>query len=198
MVYGQAAMTQSLPPLAVSPLQTIVLVGLMGVGKTSVGRRLATTLNLPFHDADQEIEAAAGRTISEIFALRGEAEFRAGERRVIARLLEGPPHVLATGGGAFLLEETRRLINAKATSIWLKADLSVLARRVARKGNRPLLVGRDPMEVLTAQMHERYSSYAQAHLTVQAGDTPHWATVEAVLTALGRLPVVPIDGSQTS
>jgi shikimate kinase len=158
----------------------------MGVGKTSIGRRLAAALDLPFRDADQEIEAAAGRTVAEIFASRGEAEFREGERRVIARLLEGPAHVLATGGGAFAQEPTRRLINARATSIWLKADLPVLARRVSRKGNRPLLAGRDPLEVLTAQMTERYPAYAEAHLVVETGDFSPIGALEAILAAIRR------------
>src|SRR3954471_17720261 len=128
--------------------RTLVLVGLMGVGKSSVGRRLATVLDLPFRDADNEVEAAAGRSISEIFADLGEPAFRDGERRVIARLLDEPPHVLATGGGAFVNDETRALILRKGVSVWLKADLEVLARRVARKNNRPLLAGKDAAQVL--------------------------------------------------
>ena len=121
--------------------RTIALVGLMGVGKSSVGRRLASALNLPFRDADSEVEAAAGRSIADIFIDLGEDAFREGERRVIARLLDQPPHVLATGGGAFMNEQTRALIKSKAVSVWLKADLEVLARRVARKDTRPLLSG---------------------------------------------------------
>jgi shikimate kinase len=164
--------------------RTVVLVGLMGVGKSSIGKRLAQALNLPFSDADAEIEAAAGRSIADIFAERGEAEFRDGERRVIARLLEEPPHVLATGGGAFSQSDTRALVLAKATTVWLKADLEVLARRVGRKTTRPLLIGRDPIEVLTAQAEARYPHFAQAHLTVDTGDAPHGATVDAILKAL--------------
>ena len=166
------------------PTRTIALVGLMGVGKTSVGRRLATVLGLAFRDADHEIEQAAGRSVSDIFAERGEAEFRAGERRVIARLLDEPAHVLATGGGAFIQADTRALIQARAISVWLKADLEALARRVARKNNRPLLIGRDPLEVLTAQARERYPWYGEAHLTIETGDGSHGATVDAVLAAL--------------
>jgi shikimate kinase len=164
--------------------RTIVLVGLMGVGKSSIGKRLAAALNLPFRDADTEIEAAAGRSISDIFAERGEAEFREGERRVISRLLEDPPHVLATGGGAFTTAETRALILERATAIWLKAKLDVLARRVGRKTTRPLLIGRDPMEVLKAQAEARYPHYAEAHLSVDTGDAPHAATVDAILKVL--------------
>ena len=166
------------------PARTIALVGLMGVGKTSVGKRLASVLGLPFRDADHEIEEAAGCTIADIFAERGEAEFRAGERRVIARLLEDPPHVLATGGGAFVQDETRTLLNARAISVWLKTDIEVLARRVARKGNRPLLTGRDPLEVLRDHVRDRYPFYEQAHLTIETGDGSHAATVDAVLAAL--------------
>ncbi|PXA83476.1 shikimate kinase [Caulobacter sp. D4A] len=168
--------------------QTIVLVGLMGVGKSSVGRRLAQTLDLPFRDADNEVERAAGRGIPEIFAEMGEAAFRDGERRVIARLLEDPPHVLATGGGAFVNAETRALIKDKAIAVWLKADLELLARRVGRKDGRPLLKNRDPMDVLREQATTRYPAYAEAHLTVETGDTPHMVAVEAVIAALqGRL-----------
>lgn len=171
-------------PLPALPRKTIALVGLMGVGKSSVGRRLGAALGLPFVDADTEVEAAAGRTIPEIFAAYGEPAFRDGERRVIARLLEGEPHVLATGGGAFVNDETRALIKEKAISIWLKADLEVLARRVGRKDNRPLVKGRDPMEVLREQAEVRYPCYAQADITVQTGDTPHQEAVAAILEAL--------------
>ncbi len=166
------------------PKKTIALVGLMGVGKSSIGRRLGVALGLPFVDADTEVEAAAGRTIPEIFAAYGEPAFRDGERRVIARLLEGEPHVLATGGGAFVNAETRALIKAKAISIWLKADLEVLARRVGRKDNRPLVQDRDPMAVLQEQAEVRYPFYAEADLTVQTSDTPHQEAVTAILEAL--------------
>jgi shikimate kinase len=164
--------------------RTIALVGLMGVGKSSVGRRLASTLDLPFRDADSEVEAAAGRSISDIFADLGEPAFREGERRVISRLLDEPPHVLATGGGAFMHPETRRMIKNKAVSIWLKTDLDVLARRVARKDNRPLLVGADPLEVLRAQAQARYPSYAEADIVVETTDAAHHVSVEQVLDAL--------------
>jgi shikimate kinase len=164
--------------------RTIALVGLMGVGKSSLGRRLAQALDLPFRDADEEIEKAAGRTIPEIFAERGEAEFRAGERRVIARLLDEPPHVLATGGGAFVQEKTRAILKAKALTVWLKADIDTLARRVGRKEGRPLLVGKDPKTVLTAMAEARYPAYAEAELHVETGETAHTQAVQAVLDAL--------------
>src|SRR5258705_4983885 len=131
--------------------RTIALVGLMGVGKSSVGRRLAHALELPFRDADSEVEAAAGRSIPDIFADLGEPAFREGERRVIARLLDEPAHVLATGGGAFMNPETRALIKSKAISVWLRADLEVLARRVGRKDSRPLLKGKDALTTLQEQ-----------------------------------------------
>jgi shikimate kinase len=152
--------------------RTIVLVGLMGVGKSSVGRRLAAALGVPFRDADTEVEAAAGRTIPEIFAELGEPAFRDGERRVIARLLDAPPHVLATGGGAFMSPETRALIKEKAVSVWLKTDLEVLARRVGRKDNRPLLAGKEPMAVLRAQAEARYPAYAEADVMVETATPP--------------------------
>jgi shikimate kinase len=164
--------------------RTVVLVGLMGAGKSSVGRRLAVALNMPFFDADDEVERAAGRSVQEIFADLGEKAFRDGERRVIARLLEGPPHILATGGGAFMNAETRALIADKATSVWLRADIDILARRVGRKGGRPLLKGRDARAVLHALAEERHPVYAQADLTIDSIEGPHTATVKAVVDAL--------------
>ena len=164
--------------------RTITLVGLMGVGKSSVGRRLANALELPFKDADVEIEAAAGRSIPEIFASLGEPAFREGERRVITRLLEDPPHVLATGGGAFITPETRALIKERSISVWLKADLEVLVRRVGRKDNRPLITGKDPLEVLTDLAAVRYPIYAEADVVVETGDTAHHVTVDQVIQAL--------------
>lgn len=164
--------------------RTLVLVGMMGAGKSSVGKRLAQALDLPFKDADEEIERAAGHTISEIFALRGEAEFREGERRVIARLLDDPPHVLSTGGGAFVHPDTRALVRRKAISIWLRAEPEVLARRVGRKDTRPLLQGKDPREVLAELLRAREPSYSQADLIVESSDGPHLATVEVIIAAL--------------
>jgi shikimate kinase len=173
--------------------RTIVLVGLMGVGKTTIGRGVAQVLRLPFRDADEEIERAAGCTVSEIFAERGEAAFRDGERRVIARLLtQEPPHVLAFGGGAFMHPETRRLVEARAVSVWIKADLEVLARRVARRNTRPLLIGKDPLEVLRAQAENRYPAYAQATVTVETGEIATSAAVAAVLAALAD-HLVPLE-----
>lgn len=164
--------------------RTVALVGLMGVGKTSVGRRLAQALHMPFRDADEEIEAAAGRSVSEIFSEFGEEEFRAGERRVIARLLREEPHVLATGGGAFINPETRRLLKSSAIVIWLKADLDVLVRRTSRRDTRPLLRTGDPRQVLSRLMEERNAYYAEAHISVDTGDSPHQAAVDAVLQAI--------------
>lgn len=164
--------------------RTIVLVGMMGVGKSSIGKRLAQALDLPFRDADDEIERAAGRTVPEIFAEHGEDEFRAGERRVIARLLQEPPHVLATGGGAFMNEETRRLIKEKAVSVWLRADVDVLARRVGRRDNRPLLSGKNPRQVLRDLMAVRDPFYAEADIAVETDDGPHQAAVTAIIDAL--------------
>jgi shikimate kinase len=164
--------------------RTIALVGLMGVGKSSVGRRLANALELPFRDADTEIEAAAGRSIPDNFAHLGEPAFREGERRVIARLLEQPAHVLATGGGAFMSPETRALIKARAISVWLKTDLEILARRVGRKDSRPLLKGKDPLTVLQDQAQARYPAYGEADVVVETGDAAHHVTVDQVIRAL--------------
>ena len=169
-----------------APRRTIALVGLMGVGKSSVGRRLANRLKLPFADADVEIETAAGMTISEIFASMGEAEFRAGEARVIRRLLEGPPIVLATGGGAMMNPDTRALLKQHADTGWLRAELSVIAERVARRDTRPLLRDRDPMEVLTTLAEARYPIYAEADLTVDVGAGSHGQAVDAIHRELRR------------
>ena len=154
------------------PERTIVLVGLMGVGKSAVGRRLAKRFDLPFIDADAEIEAAAGSTIEEFFEQHGEAAFRAGERRVIARLLEGGPHILATGGGAFMDPETRSLVKARGISIWLNADLDTLVERVSRRNNRPLLKNGDMKQILSDLMAERNPVYAEADITVASVDQP--------------------------
>ncbi|MGV8998036.1 MAG: shikimate kinase [Parvibaculaceae bacterium] len=167
-----------------STQRSIVLVGLMGAGKTTVGRRLAQKLNLNFVDADAEIERAAGETIPEIFERHGEAAFREGERRVIARLLEGSPQVLATGGGAFMDETTRQNIKARGTSIWLKADLDVLMRRVSRRGNRPLLKQGDPRATMERLITTRYPVYADADLTIESVEGPHEVVVDDVIASL--------------
>jgi shikimate kinase len=164
--------------------RSIVLIGLMGAGKTAVGRRLANRLELPFIDADTEIEVAAGQSIPEIFAEHGEAYFRQGERKVIARLLEGGPQVLATGGGAYMSGDTRANIKAHGISIWLKAELRVLLKRVGRRDNRPLLSGCEPETVMKTLMAERYPIYAEADLTVESRDVPHEVIVTAVIDAL--------------
>ena len=173
--------------------RTVALVGLMGSGKTTVGRRLAQALGLPFRDADAEIEKAAARSVSDIFAELGEPEFRAGEHRVIARLVAEGPVVLATGGGAYLNAETRRILREHAVTVWLKADIEVLARRVARRDTRPLLRGRNPAEVLRAQAETRYPIYAEADLVVETQDAAHDAAVERILAALKARAAVPVE-----
>ncbi len=180
---SHAASPDAPPALAAVP-RTIVLVGLMGAGKSAIGRRLAQRLGLPFVDADAEIERAAGQTIEEIFAAHGEAAFRDGERRVIARLLADPVHVLSTGGGAFMDPQTRALIAERGISIWLKAELDVLLRRTARRTNRPLLNQGDPAQVLAALMAKRYPVYATADITVESTDGPPETTVQRVIDAL--------------
>jgi len=183
---------------SLSPCRSIVLVGLMGAGKTKIGRRLAVRLNLPFFDSDEEIEAAAGETIEEIFANRGEAVFRDGERRVIARLLQGPVHVLATGGGAFMDPATRRIIAARGVSIWLRAGLDVLFARVSRRTNRPLLKAPDPRAVLAELIDRRYPIYAEADITVDSGEGPADATASRAIAALQccvRVTLRPDEGN---
>ncbi|TPQ40391.1 shikimate kinase [Bradyrhizobium guangdongense] len=164
--------------------RSIVLVGMMGVGKSTIGRRMAARLRLPFVDADTEIEAAAGMTIPEIFERHGEPHFRDGEARVIARLLDGGPLVLATGGGAFMREETRRRIAAKAVSIWLKADPDVIMRRVRRRADRPLLQTADPEATVTRLLSEREPIYGSADLTIASRDVPHDRIVDECIETL--------------
>ncbi len=170
------------------PSRTIVLVGLMGAGKTKIGRRLAARLNLPFFDSDQEIEAAAGETIEEIFANRGERVFRDGERRVILRLLGEPVHVLATGGGAFMDGATRAAVGRRGVSLWLRADLDVLVQRVSRRSDRPLLKEGNPREVLAALIERRHPIYAEADVILDSGESWPETTVTRALAALAACP----------
>lgn len=163
---------------------TIVLVGLMGVGKTTVGRRLAKKLGLGFVDSDHEIEQAADMTVGEIFEKYGEDDFRSGERRVIARLLDDTPQVVATGGGAFINTETRDLIKREGISIWLDADVSILVERTSRRDTRPLLKKGDPKEILTKLSEEREPHYAQADLKIVSSDGSHDHVVNAIIEAL--------------
>jgi shikimate kinase len=172
--------------------RSIVLVGMMGAGKSSVGRRLGARLGMPFFDADIEIEKAADMTIPEIFSTRGEPYFRAGEARVIARLLDGGRQVLATGGGAFMHPGTREAIRQKGISVWLKAEPDVLMRRVKRRADRPLLQTADPGDTLRQLMAERAPSYAEADLVVESREVPHETIVDEVLAAVrGKLGLPP-------
>jgi shikimate kinase len=192
MAQPQPALAQTLPSEPSAPVEhprlrerSIALVGLPGAGKSTVGRGLATALGLPFRDADQEIERAAQRTVAEIFAEVGEPAFRDGERRVIARLLaHEPPHVLATGGGAFVQPATREVVRDHALSVWLKVDVELLVRRVSRKTTRPLLIGRDPREVLEKMAADRYPHYAEADLVVETGEASAAAAVAQIVAAL--------------
>lgn len=162
----------------------IVLVGMMGVGKTSVGRRLAPRLGLAFRDADEEIERAAGMSVAELFERHGEESFRKGETQVIDRLLSGPPIVLATGGGAMTIEATRHIIKERALSIWLRADLDVIVERATRRDTRPLLKNGDPRATLERLMMERAPFYAQADIAVDSAPGPHGRTVERIARAV--------------
>jgi shikimate kinase len=166
--------------------RSVVLVGMMGAGKSSIGRKLAARLGLPFVDADTEIETAAGMTIPEIFEIRGEAEFRAGEARVISRLLDSGPQVLATGGGAFINPGTRTAIRSNAISIWLKAEFDVLMRRIKRRSDRPMLKTADPALTLRQLIADRYPIYAEADLTVESRDVLHDVIVEEIVGSLRR------------
>jgi shikimate kinase len=177
-----AAMADTLP----RPEVPIVLVGLPGVGKSTVGRRLARRLGLPFVDSDEEIERAAVHTIPEIFDRFGEASFRDGERRVLRRLIESGPRVVATGGGAFLDSETRALILERCLAVWLDADVETLAARVKRRGRRPLLAGKDPRILLRELAEVRRPVYAEAHLRVTSDSGPHERTVERIVEALAE------------
>ena len=164
--------------------RTIALVGLMGAGKSAIGRRLGIRLGLNFTDADVEIERSAGKTISDIFKLEGEKEFRMRERKILKELLARPAHVLATGGGAFIDVQTRRLIRKKALSIWLKADLKTLHERVVRRTSRPLLAEGNPKEILAALIDERYPIYRLADVVIESIDCPHEEIVDKVVDAI--------------
>jgi shikimate kinase len=169
---------------------SIVLVGMMGAGKSSIGRRLAARLGIPFADADAEIEQAAGMSIADIFEAHGEPSFRSGEARVIARLLEHGPQVLATGGGAFMNPQTRTNIHGKGISVWLKAEHDVLARRLRRRSDRPLLKTADPMATLTSLLAKRDPIYGEANLVVVSRDVSHEIIVDEIVTALrGKLGI---------
>lgn len=187
--FGQER-THRVPPQTAKALverlgsRSLVLVGLMGCGKSSVGRRLSIALDLPFVDADDEIEKAAGISIPEIFEAHGEPYFRDGERRVIARLLKGGPQVLATGGGAFMAAETRERIRQDGVSIWLRAELGILMRRVVRRDNRPLLKAVDPEARMRSLMTERYPIYAEADVVVDSREISHDIIVEEIVAAL--------------
>jgi shikimate kinase len=164
--------------------RSIVLVGLMGAGKSTIGRRLAQKLDLAFGDADAEIEQAAGKSVQDIFRDHGEASFREGERRVIARLLESGPQVLATGGGAFMNEETRNNISSRGIAVWLRADIELLMKRVRRRDNRPLLKTDNPEEVMQTLIDQRYPVYGRADIIVESRDVPHSSIVSDVIRAL--------------
>jgi shikimate kinase len=166
--------------------RSVVLVGMMGAGKSSIGRRLATRLGIPFSDADAEIEEAAGMSIADIFEAHGEPSFRSGEARVIARMLEQGPQVLATGGGAFINPQTRARIHDKGISVWLKAEIDVLSRRLRRRGDRPLLKTADPTATLANLLAARNPVYGEANLVVMSRDVPHDVIVEEIVAALRR------------
>ena len=167
-------------------LRSLVLIGMMGAGKSSIGRKLAHRLNLPFVDADAEIERAAGMSISDIFAKHGEPYFRAGEARVIARLLEGGPQVLATGGGAFMHPQSREAIRAKGISVWLKAEYDVLMKRIKRRSDRPMLKTQDPGETLRRLMQERDPVYAEADVIVHSREVPHEIIIAEIISAVAQ------------
>ncbi|QQS13987.1 MAG: shikimate kinase [Rhodospirillales bacterium] len=181
---GHAPTAEPAPAALALSARSIALVGLMGAGKSAIGRRLAARLGLPFVDADTEIEQAAGCTIAEFFERYGEPEFRAGERRVIQRLLDGPRIVLATGGGAYMDPATRAAMRERAVTIWLRAELPVLLERVARRTHRPLLRGGEPGEILRLLMEARYPVYAEADVIVDSHDAPTDRTTDDVAAAL--------------
>jgi shikimate kinase len=176
------------------PEKSIALIGMMGAGKSTVGRRLARRLRLPFVDADEEIEAAAGLKIAEIFERYGEAHFRDGERRVLARLIDGPPRVIAAGGGAFMDSETRALMLARCTAVWLDVEVEILAERVGRRDHRPLLKGQDPLARLRDLAALRNPVYAEAPIRIRSGTLAHEKTVERIIAALASDPPADCPG----
>lgn len=184
-------------PSAAKLDRTIVLVGLMGAGKTCIGRRLASRFGLPFADADSEIEAAAGCSIEEIFERHGEAAFRDGERRVIARLLSGRPMVLSTGGGAFMDPRTRAAVRDCGLSVWLRAEVPLLVKRTSRRNNRPLLKTGNPAEILTRLVAERYPVYAEADIAVDSADGPVEVTLQRVCDAIEAYVAQPARHGRT-
>jgi shikimate kinase len=192
VIPADAALTAALGP------RSIVLIGMMGAGKSSVGRRLAARLGIPFVDADSEIEVAAGMTIPEIFEVRGEAEFRSGEARVIARLLDNGTQVLATGGGAFMNPDTRAAIRAKGVSVWLKAEFDVLLKRIMRRTDRPMLKTADPAATLKHLISVRYPVYAEADLIVESREVLHDVIVEEIVAALRRHLALVAEGGARS
>jgi len=195
--FSSPAVSVGSPEADPHPHRTIVLVGLMGAGKSSIGRRLAQRLGLPFVDADKEIEAAAGCSIEEIFERLGEAAFRDGERRVILRLLDDPVHVLSTGGGAFMDAAIRARVKEAAVSVWLRADLDLLVRRVSRRSNRPLLKQGDPRDVLARLIDVRHPMYAQADICVDSADGPPELMVQKVIDEIQRFATRPRGAEAT-
>jgi shikimate kinase len=181
---ASASASQDVEITSALGMRSVVLVGMMGAGKSTIGRRLSARLRLPFFDADTEIEAAAGMSIPDIFEAHGEAHFRDGEARVIARLLDSGPAVLATGGGAFMREETRSRIRSKAVSIWLKADADIIMRRVKRRADRPLLQTADPAATIGRLIAEREPVYQHADITIWSRDVPHEKIVDECIDAL--------------
>lgn len=181
-MYSPSSMSTTL----MKPDRSIVLVGLMGAGKSTVGRRLAKRLGMDFADSDDEIERAADHKISEIFDRFGEPSFRDGERRVIARLIEGPPKVIATGGGAFMIEATRRLILERCIAVWLDVDPEVLAERVARRDHRPLLKDREALPLLREMATVRNPIYAEAHLHIRGDPAPHERLVQQIVDSVSK------------
>jgi shikimate kinase len=192
---GASASQEAEITAALGP-RSVVLVGMMGAGKSTIGRRLAARLRLTFADADTEIEAAHRMSIAEIFETHGEPYFRDGEARVIARLLDGGRSVLATGGGAFMREDTRKRIREKAVSIWLRADADIILRRVKRRADRPLLQTADPAATIGLLIEERHPVYRQADVTIASRDVPHEKIVEECIAALHGYLIEPLNGTQ--